>query len=163
MEKGGQIFHERIFVCWLPLSMRNSPVYPICKKSGWHGILIILISKSIINGNNSKRDPWRILRNSRHTVIGGTWKGIDYMRSKSNRRNFTPSLAQLEQQAKFALMMRFLQPMSALLKISFHDFAIKKTGINSAFSYNLLNAITGVYPAFTICLPAGVYKQGRPA
>ena len=30
------------------------------------------------------------------TVIGGTWKGIDYMRSKSNRRSFVPSQKQLE-------------------------------------------------------------------
>lgn len=94
------------------------------------------------------------------TVIGGNWKGIDYMRSKSNRRNFTPSLKQLEQQQKFALMMRFLQPMSALLKVSFHDFAIKKTGVNSAFSYNLKNAITGVYPAFSIAFPQVLVSRG---
>jgi hypothetical protein len=31
------------------------------------------------------------------TVVGGTWKGIDYMCSKSNRRNFVPSQKQLEQ------------------------------------------------------------------
>lgn len=93
-------------------------------------------------------------------VVGGTWKGIDYMRSKSNRRNFTPSIRQLEKQAKFTLMMRFLQPMAALLKISFHDFAVKKTGINSAFSYNLLNAVTGVYPAFTIAYPQVLISRG---
>ncbi len=94
------------------------------------------------------------------TVIGGTWKGIDYMRSKSNRRNFTPSLKQLEQQMKFAMMMRFLQPLSALLKVSFQDFAIRKTGGNSAFSYNLKNAITGTYPAFSIAFPQVLISRG---
>ena len=37
------------------------------------------------------------------TVIGGNWKGIDYMRSKSSKRSFIPSQKQLEQQLKFAL------------------------------------------------------------
>ncbi|HEY9362527.1 MAG TPA: DUF6266 family protein, partial [Chitinophagaceae bacterium] len=44
------------------------------------------------------------------TVIGGTWKGIDFMRSRANKRTFIPSQKQLDQQLKFAIMMRFLQP-----------------------------------------------------
>ena len=84
------------------------------------------------------------------TVIGGTWKGIDYMRSKSNKRSFVPSQKQLEQQAKFALMMRFLQPLTALLRITFNNFAVKQTGMNSAFSYNIENAVAGTYPNYTI-------------
>ena len=84
------------------------------------------------------------------TVIGGTWKGIDFMRSKSKRRNFVPTQKQLEQQVKFALIMRFVQPMSALLEVTFVDYAVRKTGINSAFSYIYDNAITGVFPDFAI-------------
>ena len=61
------------------------------------------------------------------TVIGGTWKGIDFMRSKSKRRNFVPTQKQLEQQVKFALIMRFVQPMSALLEVTFVDYAVRKT------------------------------------
>ena len=84
------------------------------------------------------------------SVIGGSWKGIDYMRSKSSRTNFTATEKQLAQQLKFALMMRFLQPMAGLLSVSFRDFAVKMTGINSAFAYNIKNCITGVYPLFDI-------------
>jgi Family of unknown function (DUF6266) len=62
------------------------------------------------------------------TVVGGNWKGIDYMRSKANKRTFIPSQKQLEQQLKFAVVMRFLQPISALLEVSFSDYAIRKTG-----------------------------------
>jgi hypothetical protein len=60
------------------------------------------------------------------TVIGGTWKGIDFMRSKANKRTFVPSQKQLEQQLKFTLLMRFVQPLSALLEVSFNEFAIRK-------------------------------------
>jgi hypothetical protein len=84
------------------------------------------------------------------TVIGGTWKGIDYMRSKANKRTFVPSQKQLEQQLKFALMMRFLQPISALLEVSFHDLAIRQTGTNAAFAYNYRVAITGTFPDYAL-------------
>jgi len=94
------------------------------------------------------------------SVVGGSWKGIDYMRSKSSRRNFDPSEKQLAQQLKFALVMRFLQPMSALLSITFRDFAIKKTGINSAFAYTMQNAITGVYPSFLIDYSQALVSRG---
>ena len=95
------------------------------------------------------------------TVVGGTWKGIDYMRSKSSRRNFVPSQKQLEQQMKFALMMRFLQPMSALLEVTFNDYAIKKTGLNSAFSYNFAHAIAGAYPTFSIDYTQVLVSRGN--
>jgi Family of unknown function (DUF6266) len=84
------------------------------------------------------------------TVIGGSWKGIDYMRSQPQKRSGNFSQAQLEQQAKFTVLMKFLETMAGLVRISFKDFAIKMTGFNSAFSYNLKNAITGSYPNFSI-------------
>lgn len=83
-------------------------------------------------------------------VVGGNWKGIDYMRSQTTKHNYKPTQAQLEQQAKFALMGGFLQTMSGLLMESFRNYAVKMTGFNNAFSYNIKNGISGVYPAFEI-------------
>src|SRR5665213_618896 len=94
------------------------------------------------------------------TVIGGTWKGIDYMRSKGNNRNLNPSEKQLTQQLKFALIMRFVQPMAGLLNISFRDFAIKMTGINNAFAYTIKNAVSGVYPSFAIDYSVALVSRG---
>jgi len=94
------------------------------------------------------------------TVVGGSWKGIDYMRSKGNNRNLNPTEKQLAQQLKFALIMRFVQPMAALLNTSFRNFAIKMTGINNAFSYNLKNAVTGVYPSFEINYSLALVGRG---
>ena len=84
------------------------------------------------------------------TVIGGTWKGIDYMRSQPSRRTTTSSQRQKEQQAKFGLMIKFQSTMNNLLNYSFKSYAVKMTGANSAMSYNLRNAITGTYPDFLI-------------
>lgn len=93
-------------------------------------------------------------------VVGGNWKGIDYMRSKANRRNFTPTQAQLEQQVKFALAIRFIQTMSGLAEISFNSFAVRKTGVNSAVSYTLRNAIAGSYPVYSIQYPDALVSRG---
>ena len=93
-------------------------------------------------------------------VVGGTWKGIDYMRSKANRTNFNPSQAQLEQQLKFGLSIRFVQSMSGLVEMSFRNYAIKMTGINSALSYTLKNAVAGVYPIYNIVYSDVLVSRG---
>lgn len=108
------------------------------------------ISKGILGGFSGKVG----------NVVGGTWKGIDYMRSKSNRTNFKSSQAQLEQQAKFGLAIRFAQTMSALLAIGFRTYANKQTGINSAVSYILKNAIGGTYPSFSIMYNEVLVSRG---
>jgi hypothetical protein len=94
------------------------------------------------------------------TVVGGNWKGIDYMRSKSGKRSGGNTPAQLAQQEKFKLGMQFLQPFSGLLGISFRDYAVKMTGINNAMQYLLTNSITGTYPGFSIDYPTVLISRG---
>ncbi len=84
------------------------------------------------------------------TVVGASWRGIEYMRSRSNRRTFSSSQKQKEQQLKFGLMIRFQQPINALLNETFTSYAIRMTGANSALGYNLKNAITGIYPEYAV-------------
>lgn len=93
-------------------------------------------------------------------VVGGSWKGIDYMRSKGTRSNFNPTEAQLTQQLKFKLGIRFLQPLTGLLEIGFGNFAVKKTGVNSALSYTLKSAIGGSFPAFEIVYSDVLVSRG---
>lgn len=95
------------------------------------------------------------------TVVGGNWKGIDYMRSKgARRRNANPTDRQLAQQLRFGVGIRFLQSMGAFLALSFRDFAVQKTGNNAALSYTLKNAITGVFPNFAISFPDVLVSRG---
>ncbi len=42
------------------------------------------------------------------TVVGANWKGISVMRARQKGRKTTFSPAQLQQQARFALMINFL-------------------------------------------------------
>ena len=84
------------------------------------------------------------------TVIGGSWKGIEYMRSRPARRANNPTQAQLEQQAKFKTVIFFLETMIGLIRITYKDFAIRMTAFNSAMSYHVKFAVTGTYPAYEI-------------
>lgn len=94
------------------------------------------------------------------SVVGGSWKGIDYMRSKSSRRNFKATQPQLEQQLKFALAVRFVQTFTGLVEISFGNFAVRKSGFNSAVSYTLKNAVTGAYPVYSIQYADALVSRG---
>ena len=84
------------------------------------------------------------------TVVGANWRGIEYMRSRSNRRNFTSSQKQKEQQLKFGLLTTFQQPFNSMLNRTFDSYAVKMTGANSALGYNLRNAVSGTYPEYTV-------------
>ncbi|HEY0669621.1 MAG TPA: DUF6266 family protein [Sphingobacteriaceae bacterium] len=95
------------------------------------------------------------------TVIGSSWRGISYMRSlpvfKTGR---TPTDKQLEQQMRFGLMTRFLAPAKPLLEVGFKNYAQQQTAYNGALSYNIKNAITGVYPALEVDYPMIMISRG---
>src|SRR5277367_2800230 len=84
------------------------------------------------------------------TVVGSTWKGITVMKSLPGPRKGNPTLLQLEQQARFSLMIKFLQPLTSLFNQTFSNGVVGMSGSNKALSYNILNGITGVYPTFTV-------------
>jgi hypothetical protein len=97
------------------------------------------------------------------TVIGGSWKGIEYMRSRPARRANNPTQAQLEQQAKFSVVIFFLETMIGLIRITYKGFAVRMTAFNSAMSYHIKYAVAGTYPNFEIDYSlAQVSKGGLP-
>lgn len=97
------------------------------------------------------------------TVVGGNWKGIDYMRSKASKVSNPNSKAQKDQRSKFSLILSFLQPITEFVKVGFKDYAIKMTAFNSAMSYNVKNAITGVYPNYSIDFSQALVSRGSLA
>lgn len=80
------------------------------------------------------------------TVVGGNWNGVSYMRSLPVRKkNKKSSEAQLSQQARFALGLRFIRALSPLLDVSYQTSS-GKTNKNVALSQLLAQAIGGDYP-----------------
>jgi len=94
-------------------------------------------------------------------VVGGSWKGIDYMRIKPASVANPRTAAQVDQRSKFSIVLNFLQPMSEFLRVGFKLYANKMTQFNSAMSYNLNHAVTGTYPDFTIDYPNALVSHGQ--
>ena len=78
-------------------------------------------------------------------------KGVTVIRSRPGPRlkeSFTQK--QVEQQAKFSLMVRFLRPLTGLLNQTFGRNAKAMSCFNAALSYNIKHSIVGHFPALRI-------------
>lgn len=84
------------------------------------------------------------------TVVGGRWNGKDYMRGKQTSRKDAKSLRQLDQRARFFTVIQFLKPLKAFLPVGFKNRDANLSAYNAASSYNIQNALTGVYPDYQI-------------
>ncbi len=84
------------------------------------------------------------------TVIGGCWKGIDYMRSHAENIRNPRTEPQQAQRNKFAAAMYALRPLKYYLRIGFKEQAVRMTAFNAAFSYAIKNAIEGEFPEYGV-------------
>ena len=83
-------------------------------------------------------------------VIGGSWKGIDYLRIKPSSVANPRTTGQVNQRNKFTVTLEFLKAVKPFIKVGYKKLAIKKTEFNAAMSYILNNAVTGIAPDFTV-------------
>jgi hypothetical protein len=93
-------------------------------------------------------------------VIGGSWKGIDYLRIAPASVANPQTPAQLNQRQRFSLMMGFLQPLTEFFRTGFKNYAKKMSGINAAMSYNIKNGIAGAYPTYAVDYPNILVSRG---
>src|SRR5690349_9396282 len=94
------------------------------------------------------------------TIVGSSWKDIDYIRSKSSRPRGEPTQAQLDVQLKFSLLMNFVSTMTELVNLTFAKYATDMSQSNAAFAYNYRNAITGTSPDYTIDYANALVSRG---
>lgn len=93
-------------------------------------------------------------------VVGGNWKGIDYIRIKPSSVANPRTEGQVNQRTKFATTLSFLQANKAFIKVGYKSFANKRTEFNAAMSYILNNAITGTAPNFMIDYANALISRG---
>jgi len=84
------------------------------------------------------------------SVVGGSWKGINYMRGRAASIKNPQTLQQMQQRNKFAVALSVLQPITAFIRVGFRRYAHKKTELNAAMSYTIRHAIVGDYPNYEI-------------
>ena len=107
-------------------------------------------------------------------VTGKTWKGKATLSSHRNeaKNDKNPTPAQLNQREKFGFVCRFLHGASSLVKTTFREQAEGKTEFQCAVAYNVSNAVSGVYPDYTLhyhlvsvgrgTLPNAVLPEAKP-
>lgn len=93
-------------------------------------------------------------------VVGGTWNGIDYMRSIPNNRKDPKTDAQMAQRERFKLVNVFLQKIKPVVNTGFMTGKKRMTALNRASSYNIKNAISGEYPEQKINFEALMISRG---
>jgi len=94
------------------------------------------------------------------SIIGGSWKGIDYIRIKPASVANPRTEGQVNQRNKFTITLEYLQATKDFIKIGYKSFATKKTEFNAAMSYVLNNAVGGVAPNFTIDYSLALLSRG---
>jgi hypothetical protein len=94
------------------------------------------------------------------TVVGASWRGIDYMRGLPNISGAAASEEQLAQRNKMALLRGFLLGLKNIVEMCFQNIE-KHTPMNDALSYNLKNTITGTYPDQSINFPQLLFSKGE--
>jgi len=83
-------------------------------------------------------------------VVGSTWRGKEYLKSRPKKSSKPPTEKQLMQQAKFKLVGKFVKQLVSLVSRSFENPAAKTSGFNRAFAHAITEALTGSYPAYGI-------------
>lgn len=94
-------------------------------------------------------------------IIGGSWKGIDYIRIKPTSVANPRTEGQVNQRNKFTITLEYLQATKDFIKVGYKSFAVKKTEFNAAMSYVLNNAVGGVAPVFTIDYSLALLSRGN--
>lgn len=93
------------------------------------------------------------------TVVGASWRGIDYIRGVPNPSTKPASPLQLAQRLRMRLFRGFLLGVDQIIENCFQNYD-KETPMNSALSYNMKHAVTGSYPKLSIDFPNLVYSKG---
>ena len=94
-------------------------------------------------------------------VVGGKWKGISYMRAKATSVSNPRTQAQMTQRSKFALVLALLKPITGFIRVGYKKYTTKQTAFNAAMSYILNNAVTGVFPDFSIDMSKLLVSRGN--
>ncbi|MFD2556904.1 DUF6266 family protein [Sphingobacterium tabacisoli] len=96
------------------------------------------------------------------SVIGSSWKNVDYIKGLYKKRTKPSSPEQLEQQARFKLITSFLNPIVPMLRIGFGQLqADRNTPANVALAMNINRAVAGSYPDFTLDYPNIRISEGN--
>lgn len=93
-------------------------------------------------------------------IIGGSWKGIDYIRIKPASVANPRTEGQVNQRNRFTVTLEFIQAVKPFIQKGYKFLAVKMTAFNAAMSYVLNNAISGTAPNFLVDYANALVSRG---
>lgn len=95
------------------------------------------------------------------SVIGASWKSIDYIRGLSKKSNKPATEEQLIQQARFYIIAKFIMPIAPFVQVGYSQVnANTMTPTNAALQANIKTAVVGNYPNFKLDYAKVQISQG---
>lgn len=94
------------------------------------------------------------------SVVGSSWKGIDYIRSLPAKRKSKPGTSEKNNRSKFGFVQQWLHPFKPFYTIGFMNFSDKMTANNAAMSWNTKYAARGEAPDFYMDYPSVLLSDG---
>jgi len=93
------------------------------------------------------------------TVVGGSWKGIAYMRGQAQSIKNPRTERQVAQRNKLKFIVKALKPFENIINLGFKYANLSP--MNAAVSYNIRNAVAGTNPNFTLDYQDFVFSNGK--
>ncbi len=93
-------------------------------------------------------------------LVGATWKGIPYIRTRPDVSNRKLSDGQKKQCTKFGLAVKLARTLLPYIRVGYRTESEGKTQFNAAISYISKYGITGVAPDFAIDYPSVYVSRG---
>ncbi|MCD0488201.1 DUF6266 family protein [Pedobacter sp. MC2016-14] len=94
------------------------------------------------------------------TVVGASWRGIDYMRGLPRKSGKPSTEGQLRQQSKMLLFRSFLLSIGSIIEKGFQNIE-QYTPMNAALSYNMKYSVAGIYPDDVVDFKELLFTQGN--
>ncbi|HMI04491.1 MAG TPA: DUF6266 family protein [Pedobacter sp.] len=95
------------------------------------------------------------------TVVGASWRGIDYVRGVADTSKVIWSEAQINQRVLFALVVNWLKPLWSVINLGYQVFKKRKTPLNAAIGYHMKEAVKGEAPDFEIEFSKAIFSVGE--
>lgn len=94
------------------------------------------------------------------SVVGSTWKGVNYIRGLPAKRKSKPGALEKNNRSRFGFVQQWLHPFKPFYSIGFMNFSDKMTANNVAMSWNTKNAARGEAPDFYMDYSAVLLSDG---
>lgn len=96
-------------------------------------------------------------------VVGGNWKGIDYIRSKPSSVKNPNTEAQQKQRQQFKIVSQFLSQIQPLVVMGYTKPTKNVSAMNVAMAYHLREAIAGEFPDYVLDTSRIQFSDGKLA